>query len=245
MKRHRATTVDVLAVVAHPDDAELSCGGTLIKCRRQGYRTGVLDLTRGEMGTRGTPELRAREARAASRALGLHHRENLGLPDSRLEPTQENALAVAARLRALRPRVVILPYWEGRHPDHYHTSEIAYQACYLAGLKKLDLPGKPHRPFKVLYATLFDLTRPVTPTFVVDISREYERRARAVACYRSQFRGPQVQHGVHIPLTGIQQMMATLCGYYGSLIGVRYGEPFLTRETLQVENIVELPVRSL
>ncbi len=245
MNGARSTKLDVLAIVAHPDDAELSCGGTLIKCARQGRRVGVLDLTRGEMGTRGTPEIRAREAARAAKVMGLHHRENMGLRDAQLEPTLENKLAVAARLRALRPRVVILPYWEGRHPDHYHTSQIGYEACYLAGLKKLELPGAPHRPFKILYSALFYQYKPVWPTFVVDITREYEQRARAVACYRSQFRGPRVQKGVHFPLTNLKELMATLCGFYGALIGVRYGEPFLTRETLQVEDVVELPVRSL
>lgn len=243
MKRNRA--LDVLAIAAHPDDAELTCGGTLAQCVRRGYRVGILDLTRGEMGTRGTPETRAREAAAAARALGIHHRETLGLPDARLEVTQEAKLAVAARVRALRPRVVILPYWEGRHPDHVHASRLGYEACYVAGLKNFDLPGAPHRPFKILYALLFDEVKKERPTFVVDISREYARRARAIACYRSQFRGPRLQRGVHIPLTGLEERLQAICGYYGSLIGVRYGEPFLTREVMQVDDILQLAVRSI
>lgn len=240
----RAGTLDVLAIGAHPDDVELTCGGTLLQCVRRGYQVGILDLTRGEMGTRGTPQTRAREAAAAAKVLGLRHRENLGLADARLEVTQAAKRAVAARLRALRPRVLILPYWEARHPDHAHASRLAYEAAYLAGLHKLALPGSPHRPFKILYSLLFDVPRGVPPTFVVDISREFERRQRAIACYRSQFRGPKLERGVHIPLTGLQEQMATLCRYYGLLIGVDYGEPFLTREVMQVDDILQLPVRS-
>jgi len=245
MKRAASPKLDVLALGAHPDDMELTCGGTLAQSVRRGYRVGILDLTRGEMGTRGTPETRAREARAAARVLGLRHRENLGLPDAHLESRLDWKLAVAARIRALRPRVLILPYWEARHPDHANACRLGQQAAYLAGLEKLDLAGAPHRPFKILYALLFDVPRGVHPAFVVDISRDYARRARAIACYRSQFDGPRVQRGIHIPLTGLEERMATLCGYYGGLIGARYGEPFAMRETMQVEDILALRVRSL
>lgn len=237
--------VDILAIAAHPDDVELTCGGTLAQCGRHGYRVGILDLTRGEMGTRGTPETRAREAARAAKVLGAHYRENLNLPDARLEPTLGAKRALAARLRALRPRLVILPYWEGRHPDHVNASRIGYEACYLAGLKKLDLPGAPHRPFKILYSTLYDESGRTQPTFVVDISREYVRRARAIACYRSQFSGPVNERGVHIPLAGLEERLEVLCRYYGQLVGVRYAEPFLTREPMQVHDVLELPVRSI
>ncbi|MFQ5662511.1 MAG: bacillithiol biosynthesis deacetylase BshB1 [Terriglobia bacterium] len=246
MKGSRTASVDVLAIAAHPDDAELTCGGTLAQSVRRGYRVGILDLTQGEMGTRGSPETRAREAARAAKLLGLHHRENLGLADARLEPTQANKRAVAARLRALRPGVVILPYWEGRHPDHTHACQIAYQACYLAGLKKLDLAGPPHRPFKILYSPLYDESGRTRPSFVVDITRDYSRRARAIACYRSQFSGrPRQERGVHLPLADLQERLAALCRYYGQLIGVKYGEPFLTREVMQVDDIVGLAVRSI
>ena len=241
----KARGVDLLALVAHPDDAELACGGTLAGAVRRGYRVGVLDLTRGEMGTRGTPEQRAREARAAARALGLHHRENLGLPDSALEPDRTTLLEVAVRVRALRPRVVILPYWKGRHPDHVAASHIGYKACYLAGLAKLDLGAPPHRPTKVLYSLLFDIGKQAQPSFVVDITRDYKRRARAIACYRSQFDAPKMQRGIHIPLTGLEERLDAICRYYGSLVGVRYGEPFLTRELLPVDDVLQLPGRSL
>jgi len=177
--------------------------------------------------------------------LGVHHRENLGLPDAHLEPRLDWKMMIAARLRALRPRLLILPYWQGRHPDHVNACRLGQQAAYLAGLKKLDLPGAPHRPFKILYALLFDVPRGVPPSFIVDISADYARRARAIACYRSQFAGPRLQRGVHIPLTGLEERMAVLCGYYGHLIGARYGEPFATRETMQVEDILRLRVRSI
>ena len=245
MKPRRVRPVDLLAIAAHPDDAELSCGGTLAGSSRRGYRVGILDLTRGEMATRGTPATRAREAARAARALGLAHRENLGLPDSALEVILENKQLVAARLRALRPRVVILPYWEGRHPDHVASSRIGYEACWLAGLKQLDLGAPPHRPFKILYSTLYDETGRVQPTFIVDISRDYARRARAIACYRSQFTGPQRQHGIHIPLTGLEERLEVACRFYGDLIGVRYGEPFVTREFPAVDDIVPLLPRSI
>lgn len=244
-RQGRGPKLDLLAIAAHPDDVELACGGTLAGAVRRGYRVGVLDLTRGEMGTRGTPETRAREAARAARVLGLHHRENLGLPDSALEPNRAAKLAVAARVRALRPRVVILPYWEGRHPDHSNTSRIGYDACYLAGLKKLDLPGAPHRPEKILYALLFDEAKQVRPTFIADITRDYARRARAIACFRSQFSGPRFQRGIHIPLTGLEERLEAICRYYGSLVGVRYGEPFLTRELMRVDDVLDLPGRSL
>ena len=242
-KKRTNKALDVLAVGAHPDDVELTCGGTLIRCVKQGYRVGILDLTRGEMGTRGTPELRAKEAAAAARTLGVHHRENLGLPDARLEPIMEYKLAVAERIRALRPRVVILPYWDARHPDHSHACQIGYQGCYLAGLAKLDLSataGQPHRPHKVIYSTMYDADFRIAPSFVVDISPYFKQRMRAVACYRSQFHGPQRQRGIFIPLTGIEQRMATYCGYFGQLIGVAYGEPFVLREALQMDDIVAL-----
>jgi bacillithiol biosynthesis deacetylase BshB1 len=238
--RKKNPTVDLLTVMAHPDDAELTCGGTLIRAIKQGYRVGILDLTRGEMGTRGTPELRAKEAVAAGKALGLHHREALELPDSHLEPILEYKLTVAARIRALRPSTVILSYWEARHPDHYTACQIGYEACFLAGLAKADLPGKPHRPHKIIHATLFDSGFNATPSFIVDITPYFKQRMRAVACFGSQLKGPKRQGGVHIPLTGLEKEMATRCEYFGQLIGVEYGEPFAVRDPLQVDDIVKL-----
>ena len=239
-KKKAAPRVDLLAVMAHPDDAELACAGTFIRAAKQGHKTGVIDLTRGEMGTRGTPAQRAREAAAATRVMKLHHRENLGLPDSRLEVTNETKALLAARIRALRPRVVILPYWEARHPDHSATSRLGAEACYLAGLAKMDLPGKPHRPHRILYSILFDASAGCVPSFVVDITPHFRQRMRAVACYGSQLKGPKRQRGVYIPLTGADREIATRCAYYGALIGAEYGEPFISKEPLEVEDITRL-----
>jgi len=235
----------VLAIAAHPDDVELTCGGTLIKMAEMGYRTGILDLTRGEMGTRGTPETRAREAAAAARIMGVKVRENLGLPDSRLEMNEDYKLQIAARIRALEPRTVILPYWEGRHPDHYTASRLGYEACFIAGLARMPLEGKPFRPFKILYSTAYE--EGLRPTFAVDITAQFARRRRAILAYRSQFHpAKSARRGrVHIPLDQLEQRMNLMASYYGRLIGVRYAEPFLTREIAAVADIVELPVRSI
>ena len=169
--------LDVLAIAAHPDDIEQTCGGTLLRMAQMGYRTGALDLTAGDMGTRGSPQTRLEESEAAARRLQLAWRGNLRMPDARLENTLAARLSVAAKVRELRPRVVILPYWEGRHPDHYRTGEIGYEACFLAGLRKLDEASEPHRPHKILYSSVY---ANVSPSFVVDISAQFERRMAAL-----------------------------------------------------------------
>ncbi len=237
--------LDLLAIAAHPDDVELTCGGTLIKMVENGYKVGILDLTEGEMGTRGTVEIRRREAAAASRILGVMLRENLGLPDARLEVNEGYKLAVARKIRALRPRTVILPYWEGRHPDHYTAGKLAYEGCFVAGLARLPLEGEAFRPFKVLYSTVYNAS--VRPTFVVDITRQFERRRRAILAYASQFkpsrRDPRSK--VPLPLDRLEQEVNLIAGYYGQMIGVEYAEPFLVREVMQVEDVVKLPVRSM
>ncbi len=237
--------LDLLAMAAHPDDVELTCGGTLIKMARSGYAVGILDLTAGEMGTRGSIEIRRKEAAAAARLLGVAHRENLGLPDAHLEMRMEYKLAIAARIRALRPRTVILPYWEGRHPDHYNAARLGYEGCFLAGLKRLDLQGEAYRPFKILYSTTYD--RSVRPSFVVDISREFARRSRAILAYRSQFQpvGRERKSKVYLPLDRLVQEVHLVARFYGDMVGVEYAEPFLAKEVMQVEDVVELPVRSV
>jgi bacillithiol biosynthesis deacetylase BshB1 len=237
--------LDLLAMAAHPDDVELTCGGTLIKMARRGYRVGILDLTGGEMGTRGSIEIRRREAAAAARILGVAHRENLGLPDAHLETRMDYKMAVARRIRALRPKTVILPYWEGRHPDHYTAAILGYEGCFLAGLERLDMEGEAFRPFKVLYSTSYDRT--VKPTFVVDITREFPRRQRAIMAYASQFhpKGPARRSKVHLPLDQLAQRMQLTARFYGDMAGVEYAEPFLTKEVMQVEDVMDLPVRSI
>jgi bacillithiol biosynthesis deacetylase BshB1 len=193
-------TVDILAIAAHRDDVEQTCGGTLLKMAQLGYRTGILDLTQGELGTRGSAEDRAREATHAAALLRVSWRQALDIPDGRVENTWENRLKIARVLRQQRPRVVVLPYWQGRHPDHYTCSTLGYEACFLAGLGKLgqarqttpdalqyldaiaELP--PHRPFKIVYASLyFD----VRPSFVVDITDQFETRFQALMAYQSQY----------------------------------------------------------
>src|SRR4029077_18165268 len=192
--------LDVLAIAAHRDDVEQTCGGTLLKAAQRGQRTGILDLTQGEMGTRGTAEARAREADDAAKILGVSWRRALDLPDGRVENTWEHRLKVAAVIRETRARVIILPYWKGRHPDHYTASILGYEACFLAGLSKLD-PQKalggwradlrpqtsdlaPHRPFKIVYATLY---YDIRPSFVVDIGEQFEGKFASILAYKSQF----------------------------------------------------------
>jgi bacillithiol biosynthesis deacetylase BshB1 len=237
--------LDLLAIAAHPDDVELTCGGTLLKAAEQGYKTGIMDLTAGEMGTRGTPETRLKEAAAAANILRVAHRENLRLPDAHLEVSNDMKLAVARRIRALKPHTVILPYWEGRHPDHYNAARLGYEACFLAGLKHLAIEGEAFRPFKILYSTVY--FREVRPTFVVDISRHYERRYKAILAYHSQFNpaAKDRKSKVDIPLDRLHHEVNLIARYYGQMAGVEYAEPFLVKEVMQVEDVMKLPVRSI
>jgi N-acetylglucosamine malate deacetylase 1 len=237
--------LDLLAIAAHPDDVELTCGGTLIKMAQLGYKTGVLDLTRGEMGTRGTPEIRLQESQRAGEIMGVAVRANLSLPDARLEVSEEYKLAVAAKIREWQPHTVILPYWEGRHPDHYNAAKLSYEGCFLAGLKQLSLPGEAFRPFKILYSTTYDET--VRPSFAVDITAQFERRHEAILAYESQFRPKKREDSskVHIPLDELEDRVNLTSRHYGRMIGVKYAEPFLAREILQVDDVVKMPVRSV
>jgi bacillithiol biosynthesis deacetylase BshB1 len=235
-------SLDILAIAAHPDDIEQTCGGTLIRMAERGYRTGALDLTAGEMGTRGTPVERLAEAEVAARHLRLDWRGNLRFPDARLENTLSARMTLAVKIRELRPRVVILPYWEGRHPDHYRASELGYEACFLAGLKKLDEYSAPHRPYKVIYASLY---ANVKPSFVVDIGGQFEARMAALFSYQSQY-GAQGEGGGLFPQEQeIRERLGAAARFYGNLIGVKYGEPFVVKETMQVDDIVNMGVRSL
>jgi len=219
-------SVDILAIAAHRDDVEQTCGGTLLKMASLGHSTGILDLTQGELWTRGTAEDRKREAEAAARILKVSWRQALDIPDGRVENTWENRLKVARVIREQRPRLVILPYWKGRHPDHYTCSTLGYEACFLAGLAKLDLEGKPHRPFKIVYATLY---YDIRPTFVVDISEHFEARLESVYAYKSQFTDQEAGRGDFPPQAEIRERVAAMASYYGMLVGVRYAEPFLQK----------------
>ena len=236
--------LDLLAIAAHPDDIELTCGGTLLKCAQLGRKTGVLDLTAGEMGTRGTPEIRARESAKATKILKLAWRGILGVPDSDVQPSRVHKLALAKVIRQLRPHTVILPYWEARHPDHYHASTLGYEGCFLAGLKQLPIEGEAFRPFKILYSTAY---ADVRPTFVVDITVQYAQRRRAILAYSSQFRpgGTTRKSRVFLAIDRLEEEMNQLARHYGKMIGVKYGEPFLQKELMQIEDVTEIPVRSI
>lgn len=298
--------LDILAIAAHRDDAEQTCGGTLLKMAEQGKRTGILDLTRGEMGTRGSAEEREAEAAAAAKILQVSWREALDIPDGRVENTWENRLKVARVIRKTRPRVVILPYWKGRHPDHYTASKLGYEACFLAGLAKLDvdralsaqqsafsqvasavasvvagedqrsisaakagrtrnrlgttesraLPGTahgessggvgeklaPHRPFKIIYATLY---YDIRPTFVVDITDQFEARFESLMAYKTQFSDQEAGKDIFPAPEEIRARVESMARFYGMLAGVTYGEPFLQKEVGLVEDVTAIPVKSI
>jgi bacillithiol biosynthesis deacetylase BshB1 len=209
---------------------------------QQGYRTGVLDLTAGDMGSRGTPEIRLEEADVAGLEMHLAWRGNLRLPDARLENTISVRMTLAMEIRNLRPRVVILPYWEARHPDHYRASEIGFEACFLAGLKKLDEETAPHRPHKIVYSSLY---ANVTPSFVVDISDHFERRMSALFRYQSQYGESHEASELFPDQQEIRERLGSIARFYGNLIGVKYGEPFVVKEMLRVDDIAAMGVRSL
>jgi bacillithiol biosynthesis deacetylase BshB1 len=263
-----STPLDILAIAAHRDDVEQTCGGTLLKMAQRGQRTGILDLTQGEMGTRGTAEDRAREAADAAGILGVSWRRALDIPDGRVENTWENRLKVASVIRETRPRVVILPYWKGRHPDHYTCSVLGYEACFLAGLAKLD-PGTaladtlgasrerrpldsqqdagaaklaPHRPFKIVYATLY---YDVRPTFVVDIGAQFEQKFASILAYKSQFSDQEAGRDLFPAHDEIRARVDSMARYYGMLGGVTYAEPFLQKEVGLVDDLLAIPVKSV
>ena len=236
-----APTLEVLAIAAHPDDIEQTCGGTLIRMAEKGHRAGALDLTAGDMGSRGTTEIRLAEAEAAAAKMLLKWRGNLRLPDARLENTLAARMTLAAEIRRLRPRMVILPYWEARHPDHYRASELGFEASFLAGLKKLDEDTEPHRPYKVIYASLY---ADVKPSFVVDISAQFDRRMEALFCYESQFGASDAASDLFPDAAEIRERLAAVARFYGHQIGVRYGEPFVVKETMRVDDIGNMGVRS-
>jgi LmbE family N-acetylglucosaminyl deacetylase len=274
-----STALDILAIAAHRDDVEQTCGGTLLKAAQRGQRTGILDLTQGEAGTRGTADDRAREAADAAKIMGAQWRHALDIPDGRVENTWENRLKVAAVIRETRPRVVILPYWKGRHPDHYTCSVLGYEACFLAGLAKLDPQAAlgmqrsalnteasntpdapragrpqdsrqgagatklaPHRPFKIIYATLY---YDVRPTFVVDITGQFEKKFASILAYKSQFSDQDAGKDLFPAYDEIRARVDAMARYYGMLGGVTYAEPFLQKEVGLVEDLLAIPVKSI
>jgi LmbE family N-acetylglucosaminyl deacetylase len=270
--------LDILAIAAHRDDVEQTCGGTLLKAGQRGQRTGILDLTKGEMGTRGTADDRAREASDAASILGVVWRRAVDIPDGRVENTWENRLKVASVIRETRPRVVILPYWKGRHPDHYTASVLGYEACFLAGLAKLDprealrsqpstvgqsaesagVSGErrprdsrqdadttvpaPHRPFKIIYATLY---YDIRPSFVVDIGEQFEGKVASIMAYKSQFSDQDMGKDLFPAHAEIRARVEAMARFYGMLGGATHAEPFLQKEVGLVEDLLAIPVKSI
>jgi bacillithiol biosynthesis deacetylase BshB1 len=257
---------DVLAIAAHRDDVEQTCGGTLLRMASRGLRTAILDLTQGEAGTRGSAEDRAREAAEAALLLGVGWRQALDLPDGAVENTLENRLKIVRILRLVRPRVVILPYWQARHPDHAAVAQLGYDACFLSGLAKapavrptaapavrptapsahpVEEPaeyGPPHRPFKIVYASLY---ADVRPSFIVDITPFIEQRHAALMAYRSQYANQPAGGGLFVPEEEIRERTFVEARHYGLLAGVRYGEPFVQKELGLVDDLTLVPVQSI
>jgi bacillithiol biosynthesis deacetylase BshB1 len=235
------TRVDILAIAAHPDDIELICGGTLVRAQMLGRTTGILDLAAGELASRGTPEIRAKEAAKAAKVMGVSVRENLGLPDGGIQNTPETRAKVAVVIRRLQPAIVITHSLYGRHPDHPIVAQLVRDACFVAGLKKVEPKVPPHRPRKVLHALSFREDNQ-KPTFVVDISESFEKKLEAIGCYASQF-GEVVQAGEVYPNgEPLDDLIRHHAAHYGSLIRCRYGEPFFTTETMRVEDVAALEV---
>ena len=234
-------SVQVLAIAAHRDDVELTCGGTLARAAALGQATGIIDLTKGEMGTRGTAELREREATRAAEILGLRERVNLGFPDAGIFNTNETRAALVREIRRLQPAVVLAPALSGRHPDHRITAELVRDACFLAGLAKYAPGSAAHRPKKVIHCLSYREDH-VKPTFVVDVSDVFEKKMAAIQAYESQFAGA-VQAGEVFPTTeSLFDVIRHHAAHYGSLIRARYGEPFLTFETMRVDDVAALQV---
>ena len=250
--------IDVLAIAAHRDDVEQTCGGTLLRMAARGLRTGILDLTQGESGTRGSAQDRAAEAAEAARILGVKSRQALDLPDGAIANTLENRLKIARVVRELRPRVVILPYWQARHPDHAISATLGYEACFLAGLSRLntridtrvdtriDTHGTggpaPHRPFKIVYASLY---ADVRPSFIVDITPFIDQRHASLMAYRSQYSNQAQGGGLFVPKEEIRERTYAEARHYGLLAGVKYGEPFVQREVGLVDDLTLIPVQSI
>jgi bacillithiol biosynthesis deacetylase BshB1 len=255
-----AVKLDALSIAAHPDDAEITTGGLLIKLHKMGRKTGVLDLARGEMGTHGDENDRASEAAAAAKVMKLAYRHNLALPDAAIEYDHANKLKLAQIIRDTRPELVILPHWAQRHPDHLAASRIGYDACYLAGLKKLPLEGEPHRPHKIIYASYY---RNTDYSFLVDISDEFEQKMEAVAAYQSQFGESAslketIKKGLNLydliksggkdvfsPGINIYDLLYTRSRSMGQLIGVRFAEAYTTKEHTRIDDPQKMPVRSI
>ncbi len=235
--------VDILAIGAHRDDVELTCAGTLIKSKSLGRRTAVIDLTAGELGTRGSAQIRGEEAAKAAEIMGLDARENLGLPDGGVVNTPETRARLALAIRRLAPAIVIAPSMRGKHPDHTISAQLIRDACFVAGLSKVEPQVPAFRPRKLIHCLAYREDN-VKPTFVVDITDEFDRKLEAVKCYSSQF-DEAIQAGEVFPNgEPLYDIIRHQAAHYGSLIRTRYGEPFFTMETMRVDDIAALEVAS-
>jgi bacillithiol biosynthesis deacetylase BshB1 len=238
------TDFDITGICAHPDDAELVMGGTLARESARGRRVALVDLTRGECGSRGTPEIRAAEAAEAARILGVAHRESLTLPDAGLAVITEHKDPIVGAIRRLRPRVVILPHWEQRHPDHRTASQLVYDAAFLAGLKNYrpDL-GPAFRPHKLLYALAVADLHEVMPTVVIDVTAFWTKKVEAITAFRSQFVPPP---GAATPLAldRFRDAVELHGRRQGQRIGVTYGEGFVIKEPISLDDPLSLNVSS-
>ena len=234
-------SVEILAIAAHRDDVELTCAGTLIKARKLGRTTAVIDLTAGEMGTMGDAMSRAAEAEASAKVMGLSARENLGLPDAGIVNDPATRERLARLIRKLQPRVVIAPARQGRHPDHIAAAQLIRDASFVAGLAKVAPDVPKHRPFKILHCVSFrqDFDK---PTFVVDISEEFEQKMQAIKCFATQFDGATQAGEVYPTGESLYDTIRHQSAAFGALIRTRYGEPFFTTETMRVDDVGALEV---
>jgi bacillithiol biosynthesis deacetylase BshB1 len=240
-----AAELDALAVFSHPDDAELTAGGTLLKWKALGRATGVVDVTRGEMGTRGTPEQRAEESREAARIMRLDLRVNLEQPDGHVFVTDEARTALVRVIRAYRPKVILTAHWDDPHPDHAATARLAREAARLASMRRYDeeagqgavtMPALAHAAY----------SRLVAPSFIVDVSDYVEDKLRAILAHRSQFYDPASKEpATRISEEGFLKQLESRWRYAGSLINVAAGEAFYVREALNVDDPVELLTRPM
>ena len=237
-----APKLDILSVAAHPDDTEITCGGLLIKMSKLGRAVGAVDLCQGEMGTFGDENDRKTEADTAANIMGLSYRTNLKIQDSNVENNRENKLKLASVIRETKPELVILPHWEQRHPDHLSCSQLGYDACFLAGLKKLEIDGEPYRPRKIIYAAY---SRSKNHSFLVDISDEFEQKINAVAAYKSQFENPENAKRIFKPGVSIYDFIQTRAAFLGQLVGVQYAEGYIINENILINDPQLMPVASI
>ncbi|HEM48620.1 MAG TPA: bacillithiol biosynthesis deacetylase BshB1 [Caldithrix sp.] len=230
--------VHLLAFGAHPDDVELSCGGTILKMVKFGYKAGIIDLTEAELSTRGTVERRRMETGKSSKILDLSIRENLQISDGQIENNHINRLKVVNCIRKYQPEIILAPYYEDRHPDHVHTSNLISESNFYSGLSKIETGTNPYRAKNIIYyyQHLVD-----NPSFVVDITDEFEKKMEAVKAFESQFYNPESDE----PETFISQKqffdsLKTRGQYFGYQIGVEYGEPFFVKSIIKITNLYEI-----